>query len=140
PANETAEDYNSRLKYIAEEYAKGDTYILGRKTYEMLWPGWSKDTTSELGSLLHRMKKYVVSNTLTEAPWEGSSIISGNVVEEIAKLKRQPGQDLIIDGSATFFRSVIGTGLIDEYRFSVQPYIMGRGMRGSPGGTTPTTI
>jgi dihydrofolate reductase len=140
PANETAEDYDSRLKYIAEEYAKGDTYILGRKTYEMLWPGWSKDTTSELGSLLHRMKKYVVSNTLTEAPWEGSSIISGNVVEEIAKLKQQPGKDMIIDGSATLVQSLIGTGLIDEYRFLVQPYIMGRGRRFFPDGTPPTTI
>jgi hypothetical protein len=44
----------------------------------MLWPGWSQDTTSDLGSILHRMKKYVVSTTLTTAPWEGSSIISGN--------------------------------------------------------------
>jgi dihydrofolate reductase len=73
---------------------QGDTYLLGRTTYEMLWPGWSQDTTSNLGSILHNMKKYVISTTLSTAPWEGSSIISGNVVEEITKLKQQPGKDI----------------------------------------------
>jgi dihydrofolate reductase len=101
PLNESAEGLASRLEYVAEEYAKGDAYILGRTTYDMLWPGWSQDKTSKLGLLLNGMKKYVVSNRLTTAPWEGSSIISGNVVEHIAKLKQQPGKDMIIDGSAT---------------------------------------
>ena len=85
PADEAAVDEARRLEYVAEEYLRGDTYMLGRTTYEMLWPGWSQDTTSNLGSILHRMKKYVVSNTLTTAPWEGSSIISGNAVEEITR-------------------------------------------------------
>src|SRR5436853_5491998 len=67
PADEPAVDAARRLEYVGEEYSKGDTYLLGRTTYEMLWPGWSKDTTSDLGSILHRMKKYVVSNTLTTA-------------------------------------------------------------------------
>ncbi len=140
PANEAPADQARRLEYVAKEYLRGDTYLLGRKTYEMLWPGWSKDTTSDLGAILHRMKKYVVSNTLTEALWEGSSIISGNVVEEIAKLKQQPGKDIIIDGSATLVQSLMGTGLIDEYRFLVQPFIMGRGRRFFADGTPPTTI
>jgi dihydrofolate reductase len=140
PANEAAEDYAKRLEYIAEEYLKGDTYLLGRTTYEMLWPGWSKDTTSHLGAILHGMKKYVVSNTLTTAPWEGSSIISGNAVEEITKLKQQPGKDIIIDGSATLVQALMGTGLIDEYRFLVQPFIMGKGRRFFPDGMPPTTI
>ena len=97
--------------YITEEYAKGDAYLLGRVTYEMLWPGWSKQTTGDgPGPLLNRMHKYVVSTTLTEAPWKESTIISGNVVEEIAKLKQQPGKDIIIDGSATLVQSLHGHG------------------------------
>jgi dihydrofolate reductase len=140
PVDEAAVDYAKRLEYIAEEYLRGDTYLLGRTTYEMLWPGWSKDTTSNLGAILHRMNKYVVSNTLTTAPWEGSSIISGNVVEEITKLKQQPGKDIIIDGSATLVQSLMGTGLIDEYRFLVQPFIVGRGRRFFPDGMPPTTV
>jgi dihydrofolate reductase len=140
PADKSAADYARRIEYVAEEYLRGDTYLLGRTTYEMLWPGWSKDTTSDLGSILHRMKKYVVSTTLETAPWEGSSIIKGNVAEEIAKLKQQPGKDIIIDGSATLVHSLMGTDLIDEYRFLVLPFIMGRGRRFFPEGTQETKL
>ena len=91
-----------RMQYITEEYAKGDAYLLGRVTYEMLWPGWSTQTTGDgPGPILNRMHKYVVSTTLATAPWKESTIIRGNVVEEITKLKQQPGKDIIIDGSAT---------------------------------------
>ncbi len=117
-----------RMEYIMEQYSQGDIYMMGRTTYEMLWPGWSKDTT-EAGQILNRMHKYVISTTLIEAPWKESTIIRENVVEEIAKLKQQPGKDIIIDGSATLVQSLQGTGLIDEYRFLVEPFIMGRGRR-----------
>ena len=117
-----------RMQHITEEYANGDAYLLGRVTYEMLWPGWSTQTTGGgPGPLLNRMHKYVVSTTLREAPWKESTIISENVVETIAALKRQPGKDIIIDGSATLVHSLLGTDLIDEYRFLVHPRIVGHG-------------
>jgi dihydrofolate reductase len=134
-------DSPGRQQYIMEEYSKGDAYLMGRVTYEMLWPGWSTQTTGDgPGPILNRMHKYVVSNTLTEAPWKESTIISGNVVEEITRLKQQPGKDIIIDGSATLVQSLMGTGLIDEYRFLVQPFVMGRGRRFFPNGTPPTEL
>lgn len=105
-----------RMEYIVEQYSQGDIYMMGRTTYEMLWPGWSKQTTGP-GEPLNRMHKYVISTTLAEAPWKESTIIRDNVVEEIAKLKQQPGKDIIIDGSATLVHSLMGTDLIDEYRF-----------------------
>lgn len=130
-----------RMQYIKEEYERGDAYLLGRVTYEMLWPGWSTQTTGDgPGPLLNRMHKYVVSNTLTEAPWKESTILSGNVVEEIRKLKQQPGKDIIIDGSGTLVQSLMGADLIDEYRFLVQPYVMGTGRRIFPDGTPPTSM
>ncbi|HEU0291117.1 MAG TPA: dihydrofolate reductase family protein [Anaerolineales bacterium] len=130
-----------RMQYIKEEYEKGDAYLLGRVTYEMLWPGWSKQTTGDgPGPILNRMHKYVVSTTLSTAPWKESTIISGNVVDEIAKLKQQPGNDIIIDGSGSLVQSLMGTGLIDEYRFLVQPYVMGRGRRFFLDGTPPTSL
>jgi dihydrofolate reductase len=128
-----------RMAYIAEQYAQGDIYMMGRTTYQMLAPGWSQDT-SELGMLLNRMHKVVVSTTLTEATWKESTIISSNVVEEITKLKQQSGKDIIIDGSATLVQSLMGTGLIDEYRFLVEPFIMGRGRRFFPEGTPTTSL
>src|SRR5215471_9921426 len=128
PADEAAADEARRIEYIAEEYSKGDVYLLGRATYEMLWPGWSTQTTGDgPGPILNRMKKYVVSTTLSTAPWKESTIIRGNVVEEITTLKQQPGKDMIIDGSASLVQSLMGTDLIDEYRFLVLPFIMGRG-------------
>ena len=130
-----------RMQYITEQYSQGDSYLLGRETYEMLWPGWSTQTTGDgPGPLLNRMHKYVVSTTLSAAPWKESTIISENVVEAIAKLKQQPGKDIIIDGSATLVHSLMGTGLIDEYRFLVQPFIMGTGRRFFPDGTPPTEL
>jgi dihydrofolate reductase len=94
------------------------------------WPAWSKETTGDgPGPILNRMHKYVMSTTLTTAPWKESTIISGNVVEEITRLKQQPGKDIIIDGSASLVQSLMRTDLIDEYRFLVQPFVMGRGRR-----------
>src|SRR5579859_7214004 len=130
-----------RMAYITAQYAQGDIYLLGRTTYEMLWPGWSTQTTGDgPGPILNSMKKYVVSTTLETAPWKESTIIRGNVVEEITKLKQQPGKDIIIDGSATLVQSLQGTGLIDEFRFLVLPFIMGRGRRFFPDGTQETKL
>src|SRR5256714_15632733 len=107
----------------------------------MLWPGWSTQTAGDgPGPILNRMHKYVVSTTLETAPWKESTIIRGNVVEELTKLKQQPGKDMIIDGSASLVQSLMGTDLIDEYRFLVLPFIMGRGRRFFPDGTPPTAL
>jgi dihydrofolate reductase len=134
-------DEARRLEYIVEEYSKGDVYLLGRSTYEMLWPGWSTQTTGDgPGPILNRMKKYVVSTTLETAPWKDSTIIRGNVVEAITTLKQQPGKDILIDGSATLVHSLMGTDLIDEYRFLVMPFIMGRGRRFFSDGTQETKL
>jgi dihydrofolate reductase len=124
-----------------EQYSQGDVYLLGRTTYEMLWPGWSTQTTGDgPGPMLNRMKKYVVSATLETAPWKESIIIRENVVEAITRLKQQPGKDIIIDGSAILVQSLMGTDLIDEYRLLVEPFIMGKGRRFFPDGTPPTAL
>ena len=134
-------DSPERQQYITEQYAQGDAYLLGRVTYEMLWPGWSKQTTGDgPGPILNQMHKYVVSTTLTAAPWKESTIISANVVEEITRLKQQPGKDIIIDGSATLVHSLMKTDLIDEYRFLVEPFVMGTGRRFFPDGTPSTKL
>lgn len=134
-------NYPERMAYITEQYAQGDIYLMGKTTYEMLWPGWSQMTTGDgPGPILNRMHKVVVSTTLTEAPWKQSTIIRENVVEELTKLKQQAGKDIIIDGSATLVQSLQGTGLIDEYRLLVEPFIMGRGRRFFPEGMPMTSL
>src|SRR5690242_9668547 len=137
----TPYDSPERQQSILEVYSRGDAYLLGRTTYEMLWPFWSTQTDDEgPGRILNRMHKYVVSTTLSTAPWKDSTIITGNVVETIAKLKQQSGKDIILDGSASLVHSLMGTDLIDEYRFFVQPIVMGRGRRFFPDGMPPTAL
>jgi dihydrofolate reductase len=130
-----------RMAYITEQYAQGAIYMMERTTYEMLWPGWSQQTTGDgPGPILNRMHKYVVSTTLTEAPWKETTIIREHVAEAIATLKQQGGKDIIIDGSATLVQSLQGTGLIDEYRFLVEPFIMGSGRRFFAEGTVMSKL
>jgi dihydrofolate reductase len=134
-------DSPEEQKSILEQYERGDVYLLGRTTYEMLWPFWSTQTDDEgPGRILNRMHKYVVSTTLSTAPWKESTIIRENVVEAITQLKHQPGKDIIIDGSARLVQSLMGTDLIDEYRFFVQPILMGKGRRFFTDGMPPTKL
>ena len=134
-------DSAERQQYILEQYERGDVYLLGRTTYELLWPFWSTQTNDEgPGRILNRMHKYVVSTTLSTAPWKESTIIRGNVVEAITTLKQQPGKDILLDGSASLVHSLMGTDLIDEYRFLVQPIVMGRGRRFFTDGMPPTKL
>ena len=87
-----------------------------------------------------RIRLSISSRSKSAAPWKESTIIRENVVNEIAKLKQQPGKDIIIDGSATLVQSLQGTGLIDEYRFLVEPFIMGRGRRFFAEGTVMSKL
>ncbi len=124
-------DSPERQEIIKEGILACDAYVLGRTTYEMLVPYWSTLKNNEMGiaDKLNNVPKYVVSSTLKKADWNNSTIISGNVVKEIGKLKQQPGKEILIDGSVTLVQSLMGTDLIDEYRFLVAPIIMGSGKR-----------
>ena len=97
----------------------------------MLWPHRSAQKTHDLGpaDTLNRVAKYVVAASRERAEWNNSTIIKGNVADEIAKLKQQPGGDMLIMGSATLVQSLMEAGLIDEYQFLVHPIIIGGGKR-----------
>lgn len=120
-------------EYIKEGVLECDVYLLGRTTYEMLAPYWSSLKNNEMGiaDKLNSVSKYVVSSTLEKAEWNNSTIIKDakRVVEEITRLKEQPGQGILIHGSATLVQSLLEAELIDEYQFLVHPIIMGSGKR-----------
>lgn len=75
------------------------------------------------------MPKYVVSSTLDKLEWTGSRLIRGDVAEEVRKLKKEPGADLLLAGSAQLFNALMKENLIDLYRFMVHPVVLGKGMR-----------
>jgi dihydrofolate reductase len=118
-------------KFKFAELKASDALLLGRKTYEGFaeaWPRMRKET-GEFGDKMNDMPKYVVSSTLTEATWSGSKLIRANAVDEIQKLKAQPGNDLLLSGSGQLFNTLLRANLIDRYRFMVFPIALGKGDR-----------
>lgn len=113
-----------------EAMAECDAFLLGRRT----WEGHSIFETFEdgdpFGDLMKSMPKYVVSTTLeSAAAWRNSTIIRDNVIEEVRRLKDQPGKSIYIDGSSVLVHTLAEHGLIDEYSLLVYPLVLGGGKR-----------
>ena len=108
-----------------------DAFLLGRVTYEIFAGYWPTQTHNEFGvaDKLNSAPKYVVSTTLQKADWNNSTQIKSNVIEEIRKLKQQPGSMIGISGSATLVHSLLDAGLIDEIQVLVHPIAVGKGVR-----------
>lgn len=108
-----------------------DALLLGRKTYDLQAWYWPNQKADKYGIANHKnsMAKYVVTSTPLQAQWNNSTIIDQNVVEAVANLKKQSGQDILIEGSATLVESLAQADLIDEYKLLVHPSIMGSGKR-----------
>src|ERR1700737_1650078 len=89
------------------ELQASDALLLGRKTYEGFAAAWpSMKDEAGFADKMNSMTKYVVSSTLDNVEWSGSRLIKGNVSEEIRKLKQEPGQDLLLSGSAQLFNAL----------------------------------
>jgi dihydrofolate reductase len=129
------------LRYQGDLLCASDALLLGRVTYEgfaKAWPsmkdgGWYADR-------MNGLPKYVVSSTLANAEWNNSTIIKSDVAKEVAKLKQQPGENILIFGSGELVNGLLQHQLIDELRLLVHPVVLGRGKRlfaeGSPVGLT----
>jgi dihydrofolate reductase len=112
------------------ELQASDALLMGRKTYEGFAAAWpTMSGTGEFGEKMNSMPKYVVSSTLHKVEWAGSKLITGNLFEEVRKLKKQPGGDLLLSGSAQLFNALAQENLIDLYRFMLHPIILGKGKR-----------
>jgi dihydrofolate reductase len=118
--------------HFGEIFAEADALLLGRKTWQTHGEAFEPDPANDpFGS----MKKYVASNTLKSADgWRDSTIISGDVIEEIRKLKSQPGKNIIMDGSSVLMHALIENDLVDEYALHVYPLVLGTGKRLFPKG------
>jgi dihydrofolate reductase len=113
----------------AEMLWDADALLLGRKTYEIFAEAWpTEDDDDEFANRMNSLPKYVVSDTLDDVEWNASLIV-GDLADEIATLKEQPGQDILIYGSANLVRTLMRHDLIDEYRFWVHPVVVGGGAR-----------
>lgn len=125
-------DSEARAAYIQKTILGCGAFLMGGATYTMLAPYWSalKDNEFGLADKMNNTPKYVVSTTLEKADWHNTQkIIKENIIEEIKKLKQEPGDYILIPGSATLVQSLMAAGLVDEYRFLIHPVIMGSGKR-----------
>ena len=116
---------------IGRAMSSADAFLLGRRTYEewaAYWPEQSPDE-NPMAAAINGMPKFVASTTLTEVAWENSTLLGADVANEVAELKRRPGKDISIAGSATLVRSLLRDGVLDELRLMIHPVVVGNGRR-----------
>jgi dihydrofolate reductase len=113
---------------ITAGYADADALLLGRRTYEVFaasWPERGNDVDN--AEWMNTTRKYVASTTLASPQWQNSSVIEGDVAKAVAELKRLPGKNIIVNGSATLVRLLLDAKLLDELRLFVHPVLVGKG-------------
>jgi dihydrofolate reductase len=129
-----------REKFKFDELAASDALLLGRVTYEgfaAAWPsmmeqyeGPRRTELQEYTDMMNGYPKHVASTTLQEPlEWNNSTLIEGEVAEEVSRLKQQPGKDILVFGSGDLVNTLMQHDLIDEYRLMVFPLVVGSGKR-----------
>ena len=114
------------VAWKATSLREAGTHIMGRTTYEDMAAVWPK-STGIYADLMNEIPKVVFSKTLTHADWAESRIASGELAEDIDKLKREPGGVIVAHGGASFIGSLIRKNLVDEYRLVIHPVVIGNG-------------
>jgi dihydrofolate reductase len=120
---------------MTEQMSQPFDLLLGRKTFEIFASYWPQHV--EEGPEINRATKYVVSSTLTSHEWQKSVFLSGNVPEEIRKLKEGEGPDLQVHGSSQLIQTLMEHDLVDEFWLKIFPVTLGKGKRLFDEGTIP---
>ncbi|HEX2909442.1 MAG TPA: dihydrofolate reductase family protein [Chloroflexia bacterium] len=117
------------MQELGKMIAGTDTVLMGRVTYQE-WAGyWPTSTDEPFASFINNTPKYVVSTTLDKVDWQNSTLLKGNLAEEIARLKEQPGNNITVTGSPGLVESLLQNDLLDELILMVHPVIAGQGKR-----------
>lgn len=118
------------MKFKYDELFACDTLLLGRVTFEGFAKAWpAMKDTGDFGERMNSISKFVFSRTLKTAGWNNSTIIKNHLVAEIKKLHEQPGQDILVEGSAKLVRKLMQNDLVDELRLMIHPIVVGGGKR-----------
>ena len=122
--------------HFFQAMSEADALLLGRKTWQIHEGAFDPMPVGDpFGDVMNGIRKYVVSTTLQSADaWRNSTIISNNVVEEVRKLKEQPGKNILMDGSSVLIPTLAENDLVDEYALHVYPIVLGSGKQLFPGG------
>jgi len=131
--------FNEDIWKITTDVTNVDALLLGRVTYQSFATAFSSQTGGT-ADVLNNQNKYVVSTNLKTAEWQNSKLIKGNVPEEIAKIKQQPGKNIVVTGSGTLVQTLMKHNLVDEYSLLVYPLVLGTGKRLFREGTEKITL
>lgn len=124
--------FNDELgEAVDAEAAAADTLLLGARTYELFAASWPQRTVEDdpHADWMNNTPKLVASSTRKSVEWNNSTLIRGNVANELARAKQEPGRNLLINGSPTLVRSLLRADLLDELRLFVHPVVVNRGAR-----------
>ncbi|TMF15977.1 MAG: dihydrofolate reductase [Chloroflexi bacterium] len=116
-------------KFKVDEVNNAEVQLLGRVTYEGFAQAWPQRSGDPFSEKFNSMPKYVVSGTLKKADWNNSTILKGDVVDEVSKLKQKVHGDILVSGSATLVQTLIANDLVDQLNLMVFPVILGSGKR-----------
>jgi dihydrofolate reductase len=126
----------------AEGFPRAGAILLGRRTYEdfaAVWPNMPED--NPFTKVINSAQKYVASTTLREPlSWNNSTLLVGDAADAVARLKDQPGKDLVVLGSAELVQSLMRRNLVDQYVLQIHPLILGSGRRLFPDGRAFATL
>jgi dihydrofolate reductase len=111
------------------QLAEQDAVLLGRVTYQEWADYWPTSTDEPFASYINATPKYVVSTTLDRVEWKNATLIKGDLAEELATLKQQPGKNIGVAGSPTLVQSLLQVDLLDELKLMVHPVVAGSGRR-----------
>ncbi len=106
-----------------------DTVLLGRRTYDEWAEYWPTSDQEPFASFINGARKYVVTSTQPQTPWDNTAVVHGSLREFVRDLKEQPGADIGVHGSIELARSLFELGLVDELRLVVAPVVVGGGRR-----------
>lgn len=117
--------------FVKENASGGGRLLFGRKTYEMMAGFWSTPMAMQgnpvVAERLNALPKYVCSRTLEQASWNNTTLLKGELAEEVRKLKQQAGPDIVLMGSGSVVSQLSEAGLIDEYQIVLNPLVVGQG-------------
>ncbi len=120
---------DERNACVRDIFLAADALLMGRKTYEEYAWYYPKLKNNEYGiaDRMNSIPKFVVTSSPLQPPWNNSQAIQGNFIDEVVKMKAQPGQDILIQGSGTLVEALTQAGLVDVFKIMVHPAIAGGG-------------
>jgi dihydrofolate reductase len=127
-------------KFKFDELMASDAQLLGRVTYEGFAQAWPTMEAGEFGEKMNGMPKFVVSTTLESPEWNNTTVLKGDLADEVGKLKAQFAGDILVAGSAKLVQSLLAHDLVDELHLMVFPILLGAGKRLFADGVDTTSL